>query len=101
LSIDEHRQSAITAAVGAFNQANLREPLPRNAGRLLIAIFPEDDACQQSQSDLAGEGFSKNSLPGVLRRLVRAGLVSRHRVAVREGARGAVSLLNTVFAVNT
>ena len=81
MPIDPHRQNAITAAVGAYNEANLREPLPHIAGRLLIAMFPEDDVCQRSQFDLAGEGFSKNSLPSALRRLVRAGLLTRHRVA--------------------
>jgi hypothetical protein len=81
MPIDPHRQNAITAAVGAYNEANLREPLPHIAGRLLIAMFSEDDVCQRSQFDLAGEGFSKNSLPGALRRLVRAGLLTRHRVA--------------------
>ena len=55
--------------MGAYNEANLREPLPHIAGRLLIAMFPEDDVCQRSQFDLAGEGFSKNSLPSALRRL--------------------------------
>ena len=81
MPIDPHRQNAITAAVGAYNEANLREPLPHIAGRLLIAMFPEDDVCQRSQFDLANEGFSKNTLPGALRRLVRSGLLSRHRVA--------------------
>jgi hypothetical protein len=73
MPIDPHRQNAIAAAVGAYNEANLREPLPHIAGRLLIAMFPKGDVCQRSQFDLAGEGFSKNSLPGALRRLVKAG----------------------------
>jgi hypothetical protein len=57
MPIDPPRHNAITAAVGAYNEANLREPLPHIAGRLLIATFPEDDVCQRSQFDLASEGF--------------------------------------------
>jgi hypothetical protein len=79
--IDPHRQNAITAAVGAYNEANLREPLPHIAGRLLIVMFAKYDVCQRSQFDLAGGKFGKHSLPGALRRLVKAGLLTRHRVA--------------------
>jgi hypothetical protein len=81
MPIDPHRQNAITDAVAAYDSTNPLTPLPRHAAQLLIAMFPEDDVCQRSQFDLAGEGFSKNSLPSALRRLVRAGLLSRHRVA--------------------
>jgi hypothetical protein len=44
-------------------------------------MFSADDVCQRNQRDLATERFSKNLLPGTLRRRVRAGLLSRHRVA--------------------
>jgi hypothetical protein len=81
MPIDPHRQNAITAAVAAYDSTNPLTPLPRHAVKLLSAMFPADDVCQRSQSDLASEGLSKNSLPGALRRLVAVGLLSRHRVA--------------------
>jgi hypothetical protein len=78
---DEPRRDDIAAAVATYDNANPKARLPRHAAKLLIAMFPADDVCQRSQSDLASEGFSKNSLPGALRRLVAVGLLSRHRVA--------------------
>jgi hypothetical protein len=77
MPIDRDRQNAITAAVGAYNEANLREPLPRNAARLLAVMFPADDVCQRSLLDLAAEGFDKSNLPGVLRRLIATGFLSK------------------------
>ena len=81
MPIDERRRDDITAAVAAYDQANPLTPLPRNAARLLTVMFPADDVCQRRLEDLAAHGFSKNRLPGTLRRLVGAGLLSRHRVA--------------------
>jgi hypothetical protein len=75
------RREEIEAAVAAYDRANPLTPLPRNAVRLLAAMFPAEDVCQRSQMALAGEGFAKNRLPGVLQRLVRAGLLTRHRGA--------------------
>jgi hypothetical protein len=48
MPIDERRRDAITAAVGAYNEANLLTPLPRNAARLLAAMFPTGDLYQGS-----------------------------------------------------
>ena len=81
MPIDERRRDEITAAVAAYDSANPKARLPRNAARLLAVMFPTGDVCQRSVLDLAGAGFSKSRLPGVLRRLVAAGLLSRHRVA--------------------
>jgi hypothetical protein len=75
------RREEIEAAVAAYDSANPLMPLPRNAARLLVAMFPIDDVCQRSMLDLAGEGFGTGRLPGTLRRLVEAGLLTRHRVA--------------------
>ena len=55
--------------------------MPRHAARLLAAMFPSEDVCQRSLEALAAEGFSRDRLPAMLRRLVEAGFLSRHRVA--------------------
>jgi hypothetical protein len=78
---DQRRRDDIAAAVAANNQTNPDAPLPRNAARLLMVMFPSEDVCQRSQAAIAAEGFSRDGLPAVLRRLVEAGLLSRHRVA--------------------
>ena len=69
---------AIAAAVAAYNQANLREPLPRNAVRLLAAMCPSEDVCRRSLEALIAEGFTR-TLPRTLRRLEAAGFLSRQR----------------------
>jgi hypothetical protein len=79
LSIDPRRQAALAAAVAAYNLANLREPLPRNAMRLLAVMFPDSDTCHRSLEALVAEGFTRRNLPGTLRRLVAAGLLSKQR----------------------
>ena len=50
--------------------------LPRPAARLLAVLFATEDVCSLSQQVLAAEGFDK-TLPGLLRALVEAGIVSR------------------------
>ena len=40
-------------------------------------MFATEDVCSLSQQALVAEGFNGKSLPGVLRALVEAGLVSR------------------------
>ena|SRR5215469_14294613 len=76
------RRREIEAAVGAYEQANPLAPLPRNAPRLLHVMFPVEDMCLLSLDDLAADGFDRPSLPTLLQRLVFAGLLTRHRVAV-------------------
>ena len=71
----------IEAAVAAYDSANPKARLPRNTARLLAVMFPTEDVCQRSQEALAVEGFSRDRLPAMLRRLVEAGFLSRHRVA--------------------
>jgi hypothetical protein len=79
MPIDERRRDAIAAAVAAYDGANPKARLPRNAARLLIAMFPRGDVCQKSQDDIAAEGFSRASMRGVLRRLETAGFLTRQR----------------------
>ena len=79
MPIDQHRQDEIAAAVAAYNRANLHEPLPRNATRVLAVMFPDSDVCHRSLEALVAEGVAKNSLPGTLRRLVASGLPSKQR----------------------
>ena len=45
------------------------------------SCFPSEDVCQRSQEAIAAEGFSRDRLPAMLRRLVETGFLSRHRVA--------------------
>ena len=75
------REAAFADAVEAYNRAHPTAPLPRNAVRLLAVMFPSEDACQRSQEAIAADGFSRDRLPAMLRRLVEAGFLSRHRVA--------------------
>ena len=58
-------------------------PLPRNAARLLAAMFASDDVCQRSLEDIAAEGFARSRLPALLRRLVEVGLLSMERGSAR------------------
>ena len=78
MPIDQHRRDGIAAAVAAYNQANLREPLPRNTMRLLVAMFPTEDVCHRSLEALMAEGFTR-TVPRTLRRLEAAGFLSRQR----------------------
>jgi hypothetical protein len=73
------RRAEIAAAVGAYNQANLREPLPRNATRLLIAMFPKSAICRRSPEEIAADGFSLRHLTATLDRFVRVGFLTRTR----------------------
>ena len=74
---DPRRRDEIAAAVAAYDRANPKARLPRNAILLLAAMFPAEDICQRSLMDIAGEGFGRRALPGGLKRLVEAGFLSR------------------------
>ena len=76
---DERRRDDIAAAVAAYDSANPLARLPRNAARLLEAMFPVGDLCQRSLDAIAAQGFSRKHLPGTLHRLVRAGFLSWQR----------------------
>jgi hypothetical protein len=67
----------IAAAVAAYDRANPSGPLPRNAARLLAAMFPRGDICQRSLDNIAALGFGRQHLPRTLYRLTTAGFVSR------------------------
>jgi hypothetical protein len=71
------RREEIEAAVAAYNAANPRAPLPRNAARLLTAMFPAVDLYQGSLEAIAGLGFGQRHLPRTLPRLADAGLLVR------------------------
>ena len=77
MPIDERRRDEIAAAIAAYDRANPLAPLPRNAARLLAAMFLSGDVCQRSLQDIADQGFGRKALPGALRRLVEAGFLSR------------------------
>ena len=77
MPINERRQDDIVAAIAAYDSANPKARLPRNAARLLAVMFPSDDVCQRSLQDLAGEGFNRKRLPAALKHLVEAGFLSR------------------------
>jgi hypothetical protein len=76
------RREAVFAAVEAHNRTHPAAPLPRPAARLLAVMFATEDVCSLSQQALVAEGFGK-TLPGVLRALVEAGIVSRQAGASR------------------
>jgi hypothetical protein len=78
---DLRRRDDIAAAVAAYDRDHPDTPMPRHAARLLAAMFPSEDVCQRSLEAPAAEGFSRDRLPAMLRRLVEAGFLSRHRVA--------------------
>jgi hypothetical protein len=77
---DPRRRDDIAAAVAAYDRDHPDAPLPRNAAQLLAVMFPSEDVCQRSQGAIVAEGFSRDRLPAMLRRLVEAGFLSRHRV---------------------
>ena len=83
MPIDPCRRDGLVAAVAAYDRANPETRLPRNATRLLAAMFASDDVCQRSLEDIAAEGFSRDKLPALLRRLVEVGLLSRERGSAR------------------
>jgi hypothetical protein len=80
MPIDQRRRDEIIAAVAAYDRDHPDAPLPRNAAQLLAVMFPSEDVCQRSQGAIVAEGFSRDRLPAMLRRLVEAGFLSRHRV---------------------
>ena len=84
MPVDPRRRDDIVAAVAAHDSANPSAPLPRNAARLLVAMFASDDVCQRSLEDIAAEGFARNRLSTLLQRLVEVGLLSRERGTARE-----------------
>ena len=85
MPIDQRRRDDIATAVAAYDSANPKARLPRNAGRLLAVMFPSEDVCHRSLDAIAAEGLNRTTLPATLRRLVEAGFLSR-----REGS-GAVA----------
>jgi hypothetical protein len=73
------RRREIEAAIAAYNDADRETLLPRNAARLLIAMFPAVDICQRSLDSLAGEGFDRRNLPRLVRSLIDAGFLSKEQ----------------------
>ncbi len=76
---DHRRRNAIAAAVATHNSAHPEAPLPRNAARLLAAMFPAEDVCQRSLDDLAAEGLDRRTVSRLLGALVEAGLLSKEQ----------------------
>jgi hypothetical protein len=76
----DKRRDEIAAAIAAYDRDHPDAPLPRSAAQLLTVMFPSEDVCQRSRDAIAAEGFSRDRLPSMLRRLVEAGFLSRHRV---------------------
>ena len=79
MPIDPRRRDEIAAAVAAYDSANSKARLPRNTVRLLTVMFSSEDVCHRSLDAIAMEGFGRQHLPAVLRRLVEAGFLSRHQ----------------------
>jgi hypothetical protein len=79
MPINERRQDDIAAAIAAYDSANPKARLPRNAARLLAVMFPTEDVCKRSLEAIAAGGFSRDRLPATLRRLIETGFLSRHQ----------------------
>ena len=79
MPIDPRRRDEIAAAVAAYDAAHPAAALPRNTALLLAVMFPSEDVCQRTQEAIAAEGFSRDRLPAMLRRLIEARFLSRHR----------------------
>jgi hypothetical protein len=74
---DRPPRDDIAAAVAAYDQSNPLAPLPRNAARLLTAMFPTGDIYRGNLEDMAAIGFkSRRHLPGTLQRLINARFLS-------------------------
>ena len=71
------RRDDIEAAIAAYERANPLTPLPRNAAPLLTALFTDGDVYRGSLDDVAALGFSRKHLPATLKRLAKAGFLSR------------------------
>jgi len=89
MPIDQRRRDEIAAAVAAYDDAVA--PLPRDAVRLLCAMFPAEDVCQRSLDAIAKDGFDRRHLLRVLRRLVDAGFLSREPGSGGSGANSLTS----------
>jgi hypothetical protein len=72
------RRSAIQAAVEGYNRASPEQRLPRNAARLLLAMFPAENAFCGTQELLRSAGFG-SKVSAVLQAIVAAGLLERRR----------------------
>ena len=86
MPMDPRRREEIAAAVAAWNQDHPEVSLPRNTVRLLAVMFAASDVCQRSLDAIAAEGFSRNTLPETLRRLVESGILTRQQGAARIAA---------------
>jgi hypothetical protein len=84
--MDPRLREEIAAAVAAWNQDHPDVSLPRNAVRLLAIMFAASDVCQRSLDAIAAEGFSRNTLPETLRRLVESGILTRKQGVARIAA---------------
>ena len=62
--------------------------MPRNAARLLAAMFPSEDVCQRSLQVIAEEGFNRKNLSSVLKHLVEAGFLSSYPGSRAGGSAG-------------
>jgi hypothetical protein len=71
------RREEIEAAVAAYDQANPLTPLPLNATRLLVAMFPTGDVCQRTQASMFVEGFDRKTLIKSLGILTETGFLSK------------------------
>ena len=61
MPIDPRRRDDIAAAVAAYDSANPKARLPRNAARLLAVMFPSEDVCQRSRRPLLRKGSAERT----------------------------------------
>ena len=95
----ERRREAIAAAVEAYNRAHPTAPLPRNAARLLTAMFGDNETCQLSLEALLDVvGVSRKTAQATLNALLAASLVAKEAGHGRRANR--YRLLLTLGAVS-
>ena len=63
MPIDPRRRDDIVAAVAAHDSANPSATLPRNAARLLAAMFASEDVCQRSLEAIAAKDSPETGFP--------------------------------------
>ena len=79
---DRFRRDKVAAAISPY--APRRMPLlADDAIRLLTAMFPDTDVCRRNLESLVAEGFSRDTLLPLLKRLEVAGFLLKQRGAGR------------------
>jgi hypothetical protein len=83
LQTDRPHRDDIEAAVAAYTAAGQRPLLTPKAVHLLSVMFADADVCRRNLESLMAEGFSRDTLLPLLKRLEVAGFLLKQRGAGR------------------